>query len=112
MMVAKSRPAALKQLLFLPLSQFEESLLKSHALESSLPPSSMAVLQDLVCVCLVQAGRYIEAIKADHEFSASTSSKLKGLTAERTKMIQLEDLYSNLPVIERLSLDEELKNAD
>ena len=102
----------MKQLLFLPLIPFEESLLRTFALEpsSSLPPAATAALQDLICIRLIQAGRYTEAIKTDHEFAASTSSLLKGLTSERSKMIQ--ELYTTLPAAERLLLDEELKQTN
>ena len=91
---------------------FEESLLRSFALEPSPSPrpASMAALQDLICIRLIQGGRYTEAIKMDHEFTASTSSLLKGLTIERSKMIQ--ELYSTLPAAERLLLDEELKQTN
>ncbi|KAF8630015.1 hypothetical protein AX15_003147 [Amanita polypyramis BW_CC] len=103
----KTKPAALRQLLFLPLSPFEESLLRSFSLESSsISPTAMAALQDLICIRLIQAGRYAEAIKTDHEFIISTSNLLKGLTIERTKMIQ--EIYATLPATERLLLDEEL----
>ena len=110
MNAAKPKPAALKQLLFLPLIPFEESLLRSFALEPSSSPAAMAALQDLICIRLIQAGRYTEAIKTDHEFAASTSSLLKGLTSERSKMIQ--ELYTTLPAAERLLLDEELKQSN
>ena len=98
--------------MFLPLIPFEESLLRSFALEPSslLPPAAMAALQDLICIRLIHAGRYTEAIKTDHEFAASTSSLLKGLTSERSKMIQ--ELYTTLPAVERLLLDEELKQTN
>ncbi|KAF8637860.1 hypothetical protein AX17_002486 [Amanita inopinata Kibby_2008] len=108
----KPKPAALKELLFLPLSSYEQSLLRSYAVQPppSMPPTAIAVLQDLVCMRLVQACKYADAIKVDHEFTVATSTRLKGLTLERTKMAQ--DLYTALPAAERLLLDEELKRGE
>jgi hypothetical protein len=109
---AKPRPDHLKQLIFFSLSPFEQSLLHNFALEppTSFPASSIPVLQDLVCVRLVQSGQYVEAIKLDRQF-ASTQRGAQGsqLAERRRKMI--EDVVTALPSIERLEIEEKLRAA-
>ncbi|EDR03720.1 uncharacterized protein LACBIDRAFT_295169 [Laccaria bicolor S238N-H82] len=106
------RPAALTMLISLPLSPFEEGLLHSYAQDppASIKSSDAAILQDLVCVRLIQAGRHAEAIKLDRQFSSSpaTSQNLKA-TQDRKKMVQ--DLYAALTSAERAQLDAELNSA-
>ena len=100
-------------LISLPLSPFEESLLHSYAQDppASIKSSDAAILQDLVCVRLIQAGRHSEAIKLDRQFSSSsaTSQNLKA-TQDRKKMVQ--DLYAALTSAERAQLDAELNSAE
>jgi hypothetical protein len=111
--VAEPRPAALTMLISLPLSPFEEGLLHSYAQDppASIKSSNAAILQDLVCVRLIQAGRHSEAIKLDRQFSSSsaTSQNLKA-TQDRKKMVQ--DLYAALTSAERAQLDAELNSAE
>lgn len=104
----KPRPAALMQLLGLPLSAFEESTLHSYVLKppTNSPLDALPLLQDLVCVRLIQLGRYIEAIRMDREFSASKIGANARQSQERSKMVQ--DLYNALPAIERAHVDAEL----
>ena len=110
--VAEPRPASLTMLISLPLSPFEEGLLHSYAQDppASIKSSDAAILQDLVCVRLIQAGRHSEAIKLDRQFSSSpaTSQNLKA-TQDRKKMVQ--DLYAALTSAERAQLDAELNSA-
>jgi len=105
---ANPRPAALTQLVALPLSTFEESVLNDFVQKP--PPeikfSAVAVLQDLICVRLIQGGRYTEAIKLDRQFVSTTSPKNLKVTHDRTKMIH--DVYAALPSVERTLLDLEL----
>jgi hypothetical protein len=107
---AKPRPEHLKQLIFFPLSPVEQSLLRNFALEPpmSFPASSIPVLQDLVCVRLIQSGQYLEAIKLDRQF-ASTRRGAQGpqFADRRRKMI--EDVVAALPSIERLEIEEKLR---
>jgi hypothetical protein len=98
----------LTQLVALPLSAFEESVLNDFVQKP--PPelkfSAVAVLQDLICVRLVQGGRYNEAIKLDRQFVSATSPKNLKVTHDRTKMVH--DVYTALPSVERALLDLEL----
>ncbi|KAI0252498.1 hypothetical protein BJV78DRAFT_339813 [Lactifluus subvellereus] len=99
-----------KQSIFFPLSPFEQSLLHNFALEPpiSFPASSNPVLQDLVCVWLVQSGQYVEVIKLDRQF-ASTRRGVQGpQVAERRRKI-IEDVVAVLPFIERLEIEEKLQ---
>ncbi|KAF8155739.1 nuclear pore complex assembly-domain-containing protein [Crassisporium funariophilum] len=104
----KPRPNALTQLLALPLSEHEESLLIDFVQKP--PPSlqfkAVAIIQDLICVRLIQGGRYNEAIKKDRLFTSTTSPKHLKETSDRTKMIQ--DVYAALPSVERALVDLEL----
>ena len=105
---ANPRPAALKQLVALPLSTFEESVLNDFVQKP--PPelkfSAVAILQDLICVRLIHGGRYNEAIKLDRQFVSLTSPKNLKVTHDRTKMVH--DVYAALPSVERALLDLEL----
>ncbi|KAJ6470120.1 nuclear pore complex assembly-domain-containing protein, partial [Mycena vitilis] len=102
------RRSALIQLLGIALTPYEQDLMQSYATPpSSLPPDAIATLQNLICVRLIQAGRYADAIKMDRRFSSAASVN-PGLQAERAKMVQ--DLYAALPLAERAILDLELEN--
>ena len=96
------------QLVALPLSTFEESVLNDFVQKP--PPefkfSAVAVLQDLICVRLIHGGRYNEAIKLDRQFVSTTSPKNLKATHDRTKMVH--DVYAALPSVERALLDLEL----
>jgi hypothetical protein len=98
----------LTQLVALPLSTFEESVLNDFVQKP--PPelkfSAVAVLQDLICVRLIHGGRYNEAIKLDRQFVFMTSPKNLKVTHDRTKMVH--DVYAALPSVERARLDLEL----
>ncbi|KAG7448654.1 uncharacterized protein BT62DRAFT_992665 [Guyanagaster necrorhizus] len=111
-MTPSPRPGALSQLLGLPLSSFEQSILHTYALQPSfdLPPSAIAVLQDLVCVRLIESGSYVEAIKIDRQFSSISMLKGHHITQERREMIQ--EIYASLPQVERTVLDLELEAQD
>lgn len=109
---AKPRPEHLKQLIIFPLSSFEQSLLHNFALEppASLPASSIPVLQDLVCVRLVQLGQYVEAIKLDQQFASTRvgrGTQASQAAERRRKMI--EDVIAALPSIERQEIEEKLR---
>ena len=109
---AKPRPEHLKQLIMFPLSSFEQSLLHNFALEppTSLPVTSIPLLQDLVCVRLVQSGQYVEAIKLDQQFASTRlgrGTQASQVAERRRKMI--EDVIAALPSIERQEIDEKLR---
>ncbi|PPQ74068.1 hypothetical protein CVT26_006949 [Gymnopilus dilepis] len=105
---AKPRPVALKQLLSLPLSKYEENLLHTFVEKppQSLRFSEVAILQDLICVRLIQAGRYSEAIKLDRQFTSITPPKHLELTKERSRMVN--EIYTSLPAVQRSLLELEL----
>ncbi|KAI0261672.1 nuclear pore complex assembly-domain-containing protein [Gloeopeniophorella convolvens] len=108
----KPRTEPLKQLISFPLSPFEQSLLHSFALDPplSLPNTSVPVLQDLVCVRLLQSGHYAEAVELDRQF-ASTQRRTQApqIIERRRKMI--EDVIAVLPSIERLEIEEQSRAA-
>lgn len=119
------RRAALTVLLSLPLSPFEESTIHTYALHpqpqsqslSTIPSNptptsaySIAVLRDLICVRLIQAGKYADAIKIDYHFASTTldeQAKSHSQAQDRRKMVQ--DVYAALPAAERWLLDAELE---
>ncbi|KAK0203824.1 nuclear pore complex assembly-domain-containing protein [Desarmillaria ectypa] len=107
-----ARSAALSQLLDLPLSSFEQSILHTYALQAppDLAPSAIAALQDLICVRLIESGNYAEAIKVDRQFSSISTLKGHHITQERRNMIQ--EIYASLPQVERTVLDLELEAQD
>ncbi|KAG6868531.1 hypothetical protein C0993_001419 [Termitomyces sp. T159_Od127] len=107
--IATPRPVAIQTLLSCPFSSFEERFLHKYALE---PPrrlvrTAVSLLRDLVCVRLIQSGKYAEAIKIDHEFAASTLNESKSEAEPRRKMIR--ELYEALPIPERTLLDAEIE---
>ncbi|CAA7267199.1 unnamed protein product [Cyclocybe aegerita] len=104
----KPRPLALSQLLALPLSTFEEDILNDFVRKppSDLPFSSVAILQDLICVRLIQGSRYAEAIKLDRQFTSTTNPRNIKDTRDRSKMVQ--DVYAALPSVERALVDLDL----
>ncbi len=111
-MVAKPRPEHLKQLISFPLSPFEQSLLHNFALDPpiSFPTSSISILQDLVCVRLIQSGQYVEALKLDRQFASTQRGiQIPQVAGRRRKMI--EDVIAALPSIERLEIDERVRNV-
>ena len=109
---AKPRPEHLKQLIVFPLSSFEQSLLHAFALDppASLPASSVPLLQDLVCVRLVQSGQYVEAMKLDQQFASTHLGRgtQAPLAAERRRKM-IEDVIAALPSIERQEIEEKLR---
>lgn len=107
-LLASPRSLALSQLLALPLSTYEEDVLNDFVQKPphTLKFAAVAMLQDLVCVRLVQGGRYNDAIKLDHKFTSITLPKNLQLTKGRSKMVR--DIYAALPSIERSMVDLEL----
>ncbi|KAK7044729.1 ELYS domain-containing protein [Favolaschia claudopus] len=102
------RRDALIQLLGIAFTSYEQNLIQSYATPpSNLPVAGVAILQNLLCVRLIQTGKYADAIKLDRQFSSASAGKL-GPQTERTKMVQ--DLYAALPLAERSVLDLELEN--
>ena len=105
---AKPRPTALTHLLALPLSKFEESTLHSYVQRppSELPFTSVAVLQDLVCVRLIQGSRFAEAIKLDKALLEATPPKYAKDVQGRAQMVR--GVYDALPAVEKALLELEL----
>ncbi|KAJ7064989.1 nuclear pore complex assembly-domain-containing protein [Mycena amicta] len=101
------RQKALRQLLGIAFSPYEQTLVEKHATPPSatLSATSIATLQHLLCVRLIQTGRFADAIKLDRKFSGASVSV--PLQAERAKMVQ--EVYAALPAAERTMLDIELE---
>ena len=108
---AQPRPIALKQLITLPLSSFEEKILNEFVQKppNAIPFSSIAILQDLICVRLIQGGRYSEAIKLDKLFTSTTPQKHVKDTHDRSRMVQ--NVYNALPTVEKALLGLDLDSA-
>ncbi|KAI9438604.1 nuclear pore complex assembly-domain-containing protein [Lactarius indigo] len=106
----KPRPEHLKQLISFPLSTFEQSILHDFALDPpiSLPTSSISVLQDLVCVRLIQSGQYVEALKLDRQYASTQRGTQAPQVADRRRKM-IEDVIAALPSIERLGIEERLR---
>ncbi|KAI6106913.1 nuclear pore complex assembly-domain-containing protein [Pisolithus croceorrhizus] len=98
------RAGPLAQLIGFPLSSFEQSQLTSYALNPppSLPPHSVTVLQELVCVRLIQSADYVEAIKLDRQFVSVSGSSTK----ERKQL--MDEIISTLSPAECWSLEAEV----
>ena len=92
----------------LPLSSFEEKILSDFVQKPpiAIPFSFIAILQDLICVRLIQGGRYTEAIKFDKRLTSTTPQKHLKDTRDRSNMVQ--DIYNALPEVEKALLDLEL----
>ena len=108
---AQPRPIALKQLITIPLSLFEEKILNEFIQKppNIVPFSSIAVLQDLICIRLIQGGRYAEAIKLDRFFSSTTHQRNLKDTHNRSSMVQ--EVYNALSAVEKSLLDLELDST-
>ncbi|KAF6761582.1 nuclear pore complex assembly-domain-containing protein [Ephemerocybe angulata] len=102
----KVQPSALKSLISLPLSSFEQKLLNEHALkpQEDYDASAIATLQDLVCVRYIELGKYIEAIKMDRKFSASGFDGQE--SSDRRAMIR--ELYESLSPVEKQMVEVEI----
>lgn len=68
--------------------------------------ANVAILQDLICVRLIQGGRFADAIKLDRLFTSITAPKNLKFTKDRSKMVH--DVYICLPSVERSLVDLEL----
>jgi len=92
----------------LPLSPFEEKILNDFVQKPpiAIPFSFIAILQDLICVRLIQGGRYTEAIKFDRHLTSTTPQKHLKDTRDRSNMVQ--DIYNALPEVEKALLDLDL----
>ncbi|OJT08120.1 hypothetical protein TRAPUB_975 [Trametes pubescens] len=106
------RLAPLTHLLAFPFSPYEQNLVHSYALDppSHVPAASVAVIQDLVCVRLVQSGQHAAAIKLDRQFSSVPrgGDKAQKIAQERRQM--MDELMSAMPNAERYLLELELEN--
>ena len=108
--VAKPRSLALTHLLAIPFSPYEQSLVHAYALKppEHISPSAVPLIQDLVCVRLVQSGQHAAAIKLDRQFSSVPRGGDKGLKAAHDRRLVLDELKAAMPACERLLLDLEL----
>ncbi|KIK39649.1 hypothetical protein CY34DRAFT_808052 [Suillus luteus UH-Slu-Lm8-n1] len=99
----KPRPGPLAQLVAFPLSPPEQSLLHAYALKPphDIPAASIAIIQDLVCVRLVQSGEYLAAIQLDRQFSAVGSAGTEVVKAGRERKKIMDDILGNMTLVER-----------
>lgn len=109
---ALPRLEPLTQLLGFPFSDYEQNLIHKYTLQppSSLSPSSIPIIQDLVCVRLIQSGQYSSAIKLDRRFAATlipgATSKMQNAIQDRRKM--MDELLNTLPAVEKELVEAEL----
>ena len=98
-------------MLAFPFSAYEQSLVHDYALDppSHLPSSSIPVIQDLVCLRLVQSGQHAAAIKLDRQFSSITRGGEKGQKAAHERRQMMDELMAAMPSAERSLLELELE---
>ncbi|KAI8976576.1 nuclear pore complex assembly-domain-containing protein [Trametes punicea] len=108
----KPRLTPLKHLLAFPFSPYEQSLVHTYALDppSHVPADSVPVIQDLVCVRLIQSGQHAAAIKLDRQFSSVPRGGEKGLKIAQERRQMMDELMSAMPSAERYLLELELDN--
>ena len=111
---AKPRPKALAQLVAFAFSPYEESLVHAYALKppAHIPTASIPVIHDLVCVRLIQSGKYAEAIKLDRRL-ATGSGEAEGVVqrAAMERKAMMDELVGLMPAPERMVLEIELEGA-
>jgi hypothetical protein len=74
------------------------------------PSDSIPVVQDLVCLRLIQSGQYAAAVKLNCQFVSSTSQpspKMQKAIRDRKEM--MENIMASIPDVERELLEVELK---
>ncbi|KAI0642729.1 nuclear pore complex assembly-domain-containing protein [Trametes meyenii] len=108
----KPRLAPLTHLLAFPFSPFEQSLIHAYALEppQHVPAASVPVIQDLVCVRLVQSGQHAAAIKLDRQFASIPRGGDKGQKIAQERRQMMDELMAAMPAAERYLLELELEN--
>ncbi|OSC97773.1 hypothetical protein PYCCODRAFT_1398167 [Trametes coccinea BRFM310] len=108
----KPRLLPLKHLLAFPFSAFEQSLVHAYALDppSHVPPASVPVIQDLICVRLVQSGQHAAAIKLDRQFSSMPRGGDRGQKIAQERRQMMDELMAAMPSAERYLLELELEN--
>ncbi|KAI9065304.1 hypothetical protein FKP32DRAFT_1590781 [Trametes sanguinea] len=108
----KPRLVPLKHLLAFPFSPFEQSLIHAYALDppSHVPASSVPVIQDLICVRLVQSGQHAAAIKLDRQFSSMPRGGDRGQKIAQERRQMMDELMAAMPSAERYLLELELEN--
>ncbi|KAI0322839.1 nuclear pore complex assembly-domain-containing protein [Amylostereum chailletii] len=107
----KPRSKHLAELIAFPFSSYEQAFVHSFALDppSTLAPASIPIVQDLVCVRLIQAGQFAKAIKMDRQFASTlTAGRAQHVSDTRRQMI--EEVLAALPTFERLELEDELSS--
>ena len=107
---AKPRSTAMKHLLEMSLSPFEQFTIHSIMLNPppSFPLDALPLLQELICIRLIQLGEFDDAIHLSRKFSTPESVINACRSEARLKMI--EDLCSALPSPYRSLID--LEAAD
>lgn len=109
--VAKPKSKPFTQLLAFPLTPYEQNLIQKYALEPppEFPSNSLPALQNLVCVRLIQSGKYASAIKLDRQFSVKSGDAHRKAAQERRQM--MDEILAVMPVIERMLLEQELEKS-
>lgn len=106
------RPKALKALLSLSLTPTELTLLTTYALSppSSLPPTSLPIIHDLIFVYLVQNAQYVDAVKVAAKFAASalsTRPEVRKAVEEREGVVR--ELRACVPKVVRDGMGDDVR---
>ncbi|THH11437.1 hypothetical protein EW145_g675 [Phellinidium pouzarii] len=106
----KPRPQSLTQLLSVPFSKYEDSVVQDFAMHppEDLPIASTALVRDMVCVRLIQSCKYVAACKFDRQYPSSGASPRGTWGAERERIIK--EVISIMPAVERTMLESELES--
>jgi hypothetical protein len=96
----------------MPFSNYEQALVHRYALHPppTIPPDSVPVIQDLVCIRLVQSGQYAAAIKLDRQLlSLLTKPTPKMQKAVQERKRTMDDLMAIMPAVERELIEADLE---
>jgi hypothetical protein len=91
------------QLLALPFTLYKQFLIHPYVLQrpptsSYAPPRTISIVQDIVCVRLIQACEYAAAIRIDQQIPSTTGGD--PCVIERKEMV--EDVLAVMPCTERM----------
>ncbi|EJC99352.1 uncharacterized protein FOMMEDRAFT_113319 [Fomitiporia mediterranea MF3/22] len=104
----KPKPQPLTQLLALPFSRYEDAALQDFAMHppENVPPASVGVVRDMVCVRLIQSCKYAAAVRFVRQYPSSGVGARGTWSAKRERIVK--DILSIMPAVERDLLENEL----
>jgi hypothetical protein len=82
----------------------------AHHPPPSCPDDSVPIIQEFVCVRLIQSGHYATAIKLDRQFAlAATKATAKMRKAIEDRRRMMDEILATMPVVEKNMLELELE---